>query len=69
MCDSNHEQYCGGSPEIVETFAVAGTILLFGGAILIGAGLEKVPVKPVARLHLAPWATPKAGGLALRLDL
>jgi hypothetical protein len=67
-CDSNHEQYCGNGRE-VEYVLVLGSMALIGGIAMIVGSLERVPVKPAATLHLAPWASQKAGGLVLRVDL
>jgi len=46
---------------------------LFGGAVLLGAGIPLIVIggkkEPVGTARLTPWATPRAAGLGLRVDL
>jgi hypothetical protein len=61
--------------ERCDSYSVPLYVLGIGGALLIGGGIpliiyggKNVPVKN-AGLQVSPWASPRAGGLKLRLTL
>ena len=50
-----------------------GAWLFLGGAVLIGTGIPLIVIGakrvPATRVAIAPWASPRDAGLALRLDM
>jgi len=65
LADDFKLDHCERSPNYVA-YALGGAGLLGGGTmILIGA--TKVPSEP--RASVAPWLSPRAGGLTVRLEL
>jgi hypothetical protein len=61
---------CDSYSAPLYVLGIGGALLTLGGVPLIIYGAKNVPKpRPSASLQLAPWATPRAGGLKLRLDL
>jgi hypothetical protein len=59
---------CDGYSVPLYVLGIGGALLIGGGIPLIIYGGKNMPVKK-AGLELTPWASPRAGGLKLRLSL
>ena len=59
---------CDGYSVPLYVLGIGGAVLIGGGIPLIVYGGKNMPVKN-AGLEVSPWASPRAGGLKLRLTL
>lgn len=60
---------CSSHAGPYKLLAPAAVVLFLGGASLIFVGAWPVPAKKRQALVATPWATARAGGLAVRLEL
>lgn len=65
LADNFQHEHCESSPDYLAYALGSGALV--AGAVLIVVGAKRVPVEPVARV--APWLSPQAAGLTLRLTL
>lgn len=68
--ESYRAEKCDSYTVPLYLLGIGGAVLTVGGIPLIIYGAKSVPKQaPAAKLQVAPWATPEAGGVKLRLTL
>jgi serine protease Do len=60
---------CGDYDSTIYGGVFAGLVLAGVGIPLIVVGAKKVPKEPAATARITPWATPRAAGVGLRIDM
>jgi hypothetical protein len=73
---NNSDEACAKYPEICpeakfypKVFGAVGGTLLSGGLVMIFIGSRPVPLNESATLRLMPWASPRASGLTMQVEL
>jgi hypothetical protein len=69
LADAVCSHDCAGYDTAAKVSLVSALVLAGTGVPLIIVGAQKVPVEDTSAAIIAPWATPRAAGLGLRLRL